>query len=97
MSHQQFDSHIFQYLDDQTEINPTPAVSGVAATNDIAYNFSDVYLGFHYRLKSGKFTFTPGVAAHAYAISNTQTGTKTTDNFFQIFTRYECYFSNQKE
>ena len=68
LSHQQFDSNIFQYLDNQTQISPTPSIANGAATNDIAYRFSDLYLGFHYRLKSGKFTFTPGVAAHGYTI-----------------------------
>ena len=54
------------------------------STNDIAYDFSDVYLGLHYRLKYRKFTFTPGVSAHAYSISNTQFSAKTTDNFYRF-------------
>lgn len=66
------------------------------ATNDIAYNFSDVYLGLHYRLKSGKFTFTPGVSAHAYGISNTQMGSKTTDNFFRFLPDMNVIFQIKK-
>ena len=96
MSHQQFDSNIFQYLDNQTQISPTPSIANGAATNDIAYRFSDLYLGFHYRLKSGKFTFTPGVAAHGYTISNTQTGTKTTDNFFRFLPDMNVIFQIKK-
>ena len=96
LSHQQFDSNIFQYLDNQTQISPTPSIANGAATNDIAYRFSDLYLGFHYRLKSGKFTFTPGVAAHGYTISNTQTGTKTTDNFFRFLPDMNVIFQIKK-
>ena len=96
LSHQQFDSHIFQFLDNQTEVRPTPVIANGAATNDIAYNFSDMYLGVHYRLKSGKFTFTPGVSAHAYAISNTQTGTKATDNFFRFLPDMNVIFQIKK-
>ena len=84
VSQQQFDSNIFQVLDDQTLLNPTPTIAGGLSTNDIAYDFSDVYLGLHYRLKYRKFTFTPGVSAHAYSISNTQFSAKTTDNFFRF-------------
>jgi len=96
LSHQQFDSHIFQFLDNQTEVRPTPVIANGAATNDIAYNFSDMYLGVHYRLKSGKFTFTPGVSAHAYAISNRQTGVKTTDNFFRFLPDMNVIFQIKK-
>ena len=96
LSHQQFDSNIFQNLDNQTEISPTPVIANGVATNDIAYNFSDMYLGFHYRLKSGKFTFTPGVSAHAYAISNRQLGAKTTDNFFRFLPDMNVIFQIKK-
>lgn len=44
----------------------------------------DLYLGLHYRLKSGIFTITPGVSAHAYNVTNTQFGQKVTDNFFRF-------------
>jgi hypothetical protein len=96
LSHQQFDSNIFQFLDNQTEVRPTPSIVGGSATNDIAYNFSDVYLGLHYRLKSGKFTFTPGISAHAYRISNTQIGAKTTDNFFRFLPDMNVIFQIKK-
>lgn len=43
-----------------------------------------MYLGIHYRLKSGIFTFTPGVSGHAYSVKNNQFGEETTDNFFRL-------------
>ena len=84
LSSQQFNSDIFQFLDDDSIFNPTPTINDGLDTNAIKYNFSDVYLGAHYRLKSGIFTFTPGVSAHAYSAKNTQFGTQTTDNFFRL-------------
>lgn len=84
LSTQQFNSEIFQFLDDDTKYDPTPTINDGLDTNDIKYNFTDLYLGLHYRLKSGIFTFTPGVSAHAYTAKNTQYGTTTTDNFFRL-------------
>ncbi|MEC3907651.1 TonB-dependent receptor [Tamlana sp. 2201CG12-4] len=83
-SRQDFDSNIFQYLDDDTVFEPTPDFNDGLATNDIGYTFSDVYLGLHYRLRSGIFTFTPGVSGHAYSAKNTQFNEKYTDNFFRL-------------
>ncbi|TJY36954.1 TonB-dependent receptor [Pontimicrobium aquaticum] len=84
LSNQQFDSNIFQVLNDGSEYNPTPTINDGLDTNNIDYSFSDVYLAVHYRLKSGIFTFTPGVSAHAYSTRNNQFGIETTDNFFRV-------------
>ncbi len=84
LSNQKFNSNIFQFLDNDSKFNPTPTINGGLDSNDIDYSFSDVYLGIHYRLKSGIFTFTPGVSAHAYSTKNDQFGTETTDNFFRV-------------
>src|SRR5690606_38346926 len=84
LSTQKFNSEIFQFLDNGTVFNPTPTINDGLDTNSIKYNFSDIYLGMHYRLKSGIFTFTPGVSAHAYSAKNTQQGITVTDNFFRL-------------
>ncbi|NNK59918.1 MAG: TonB-dependent receptor [Flavobacteriaceae bacterium] len=84
LSNQQFDSDIFQFLDDNSTFDPTPTINDGLDSNDTEYNFSDVYLGIHYRLKAGIFTFTPGVSGHVYSAKNTQFGVKTTDNFFRL-------------
>ena len=83
-TNQKFNSEIFQYLDDNSEFNPTPTLNDGLDQNDINYNFSDIYLGLHYRLKSGIFTFSPGLSAHAYSAVNKQFSEKTTDNFFRV-------------
>ena len=84
LSNQRFNSDIFQNLDNGSEFDPTPILNNGLDENDIEYNFSDIYLGVHYRLKSGIFTFTPGISAHAYSAKNTQFGENTIDNFFRV-------------
>ncbi len=73
-SKQEFNSDIFQFLSlTNTDIyNPTPSVNDGLNYNDINYLFNDIYLGLHYRLKTGKFTISPGFTAHAYASENNQ-------------------------
>ncbi|NND51425.1 MAG: TonB-dependent receptor [Flavobacteriaceae bacterium] len=84
LSNQKFDSEIFQFLDNNSVFEPTPVINDGLDENNTEYNFSDVYLGLHYRLKAGIFTFTPGVSAHVYNTNSTQFGEKTTDNFFRL-------------
>lgn len=84
LSHQKFNSEIFQYLDDNSEFNPTPTFNDGLDTNNTKYNFSDVYLGAHYQFKTGLFTFTPGVSAHAYSSKNTQFDYTYKNNFFKL-------------
>jgi len=81
-SHQKFDSNIFQFLDDGSLYDSSP--TDVSDVNSIDYRFIDLYLGLHYRLKTGIFTITPGISGHAYNVNNTQFGQKATDNFFRF-------------
>ena len=83
-SRQDFDSDIFQFLDNGTEFDATPTINDGLDTNDVAYTFSDVYLGFHYRVKMGIFTLTPGFTTHAYSARNDQFGVNYVDNFFRL-------------
>ncbi len=81
-SKQDFDSEIFQILDNGNYYFLNNATAPVK--NDVAYNFSDVYLGMHYRLKTGKFTITPGLSVHSYTTKNTQYETVLKDNFYRL-------------
>ncbi|WP_242118141.1 outer membrane beta-barrel protein [Aestuariivivens sediminicola] len=83
-SKQDFQSDIFQFLDDGSRFDNNPTINDGLDTNAIGYRFSDVYLGVHYRLKSGIFTFTPGFSTHAYSAKNNQFDTNFTDNFFRF-------------
>lgn len=96
LSRQEFNSNIFQFLGDGLQFEPTPIINEGRATNDTEYNFSDVYLGLHYRLKTGKFTFTPGFSLHAYGNNNTQFGETFTDNFFRFLPDFETRIQFKK-
>ena len=93
LSEQNFDSRFFQILDNGTQIDPTPTnVAGSAnpsTTNDTEYNFTDIYAGLRYRLKSGIFTFTPGFTVHSYNSNNTQYSLETfEDKFFKFLPEF---------
>lgn len=96
LSRQQFNSSIFQFLGDGSQLNPTPTFNDGRAVNDTEYNFSDVYLGLHYRLKTGKFTITPGFSVHAYGNKNTQFGETFEDNFFRLLPDFETRIQFKK-
>ena len=73
-SKQEFDSEIFQFVSDSSgeTYNPTSLVNDGLDYNDVSYVFNDVYFGVHYRLKTGKFTISPGFTAHSYNSENIQ-------------------------
>ena len=79
-SHQNFNSSIFQVLDNQT-VND---LNNPENRNNVTYNFNDSFLGLHYKILSGKFTLTPGVSFHKYDMTNTQLSSKYNLNFFRI-------------
>ncbi len=96
LSRQEFNSSIFQFLSDGSQFNPTPTFNDGRASNDTEYNFSDIYLGVHYRLKTGKFTITPGFSVHAYGNRNIQFGETFKDNFFRLLPDFETRIQFKK-
>ncbi|OIQ28786.1 MAG: TonB-dependent receptor [Bacteroidetes bacterium MedPE-SWsnd-G2] len=95
-SNQRFDSRIFQNLDNGLEFDPTPVFNDGLDVNDTDYTFSDVYLGVHYRFKTGIFTFTPGLSGHAYSAKNEQFGVKVTDDFFRVLPDFDVRIQLKK-
>ncbi|WP_298343385.1 TonB-dependent receptor [uncultured Algibacter sp.] len=101
LSKQEFNSNIFHFLEDGTQFEPTPTIPNddgdlLSATNDTEYNFTDLYLGVHYTLKAGKFTFTPGFSLHAYGNKNSQFGETYEDNFFRFLPDFETRIQFKK-
>jgi len=101
LSQQRFDSNFFQFLEDGIIFNPTPTIEDLegnllSASNDVIYNFSDVYLGALYRLKTGIFTLSPGFSVHAYGNQNEQNGVKYEDNFFRVLPEFEALMQFKK-
>jgi len=95
-SRQDFNSSIFQFLDDGARFDPTPTFNDGKATNDTKYVFSDLYVAFHYRFKAGKFTVTPGFSVHSYGNKNTQFGETFQDNFVRILPDFETRIEFKK-
>lgn len=79
-SYQNFNSHIFQIIDNGGANN----LSDAENNNQVTYAFNDVFLGLHYKVLSGKFTFTPGVSVHYYDMNNGQLGTGFNQSFYKV-------------
>lgn len=96
LSKQNFDSEIFQYLDDGTVYDPMPTFNNGLDSNNTDYNFSDIYLGAHYQFKTGIFTITPGLSAHAYSSKNVQFGEAYKHDFFKILPDFDMRIQLKK-
>jgi len=96
VSRQDFNSNIFQFLEDGSFFEPTPTFNQVRAINDTQYDFSDLYLGVHYRFKAGIFTITPGFSIHAYSNKNTQFGVQYGEDFFRLLPDFETRIQLKK-
>ncbi len=91
-SHQNFNSNIFQILDNGTTNNLTNPINN----NHVKYDFNDAFLGLHYKILSGKFTFTPGVSLHTYNTKNEQLGTSFSQNFFKVLPDFFALYQIKK-
>ncbi|NNM24360.1 MAG: outer membrane beta-barrel protein [Flavobacteriaceae bacterium] len=100
LSNQKFNSNIFQLLDNgnTTELNQSVPIDGMTESlvNDVEYGFSDLFLGFHYKIKTGKFIFTPGATLHNYTIKNTQLGTTERQNDWMVLPDFNAIFELKK-
>ena len=80
LSGQSFSSNISQTLDDGSVLS----FNDSNLNNDVDYNFSDLFLGIHYKMVSGIFTFNPGITIHQYTTKDTQFGTENKDNLTKV-------------
>ena len=76
-SYQNFNSYIFQILDNgvRNDLNTT------VDSNQVTYNFNDAFVALHYKMLLGKVTITPGFSEHIYSMKNQQLGTDVTKSF----------------
>ncbi len=79
-SHQGYNSTIAQILDNNSRVELIDS----DFRNDVKYDFMDSYLGVHYKMLRGKFTFNPGFSVHNYNLNNEQNATEVKDNFVRI-------------
>ena len=71
---QEYDSSMGNYVDGELDVFDASNL-----VNDARLEFSDLYTALRYRLKSGKFTFNPGLTLHKYDINTIQSNTLQTD------------------
>ncbi len=79
-SQQKFNSGIFQILSNDTRID----FDETDLINDVRYNFTDLFFGLHYKVVTGKFTFTPGITIHNYMTKDQQLDTTIKNSEFNI-------------
>ena len=91
-SQQNFDTSIFQILDNGTTNN----LNDPQNNNNVNYYFNDVFLGLHYKILTGKFTFTPGVSLHSYNMTNTQLGTRFNQKFYRLLPDFLAIYQIKK-
>jgi hypothetical protein len=101
LSKQKFNSNIFQLLDnsdriDFTDALPSPEGNVYSLVNDVQYNFTDLFLGVHYKFKAGKFTFTPGVNLHNYILKNEQLGNSVSQNNWNVLPDFNMLLQLKK-
>jgi hypothetical protein len=106
LSNQNFDSNIFQFLDNGDVFGSTPVINNGLDSNMVSYNFKDYYIGMHYRLKTGIFTLSPGFTVHAYNSSNEQsdiggnndmvTSTLFSESFYKILPDFNARIQLKK-
>jgi len=80
LSGQSFTSNIKQTLDNGNVLS----FSETNLNNNVDYNFSDLFLGVHYKMVSGIFTFNPGVTIHQYNTKDTQLGSVNKDDLTKV-------------
>ena len=96
LSKQQFNSSLFQFLDNKSILKPDPVFNEGLIDNDVEYNFRDIYVAAHYRFRKGKFTVTPGFSYHAYGNQNIQLDTTFKDNFLKLLPDFETRIQLKK-
>ncbi|MFY8187403.1 MAG: carboxypeptidase regulatory-like domain-containing protein [Flavobacterium sp.] len=82
-SYQTFNSGIFQLLDNGS-LFQLPDNDNYTFSNDVQYQFNDAFLGVHYKIIVGEFTFNPGLNFHQFNLYNDQQGSRFEDNFTRI-------------
>ncbi len=96
VSRQNFNSSLFEILNGGLTQLLTPNFNDGLSSNDVDYNFSDLYLALHWRFRTGKFTFTPGISVHSYSNSNTQLGVENTQKFTKLLPDFETRIQFKK-
>ncbi len=91
-SYQNFNSNMFQILDNGTQNNLTDSSN----TNDVNYAFNDAFVGLHYKILTGKFTFNPGVSLHQFNTNDTQLNSSNKMSFNRVLPDFYALWQMKK-
>ena len=91
-SYQNFNSSMFQILDNGTQNDLTTS----DLNNRVTYAFNDVYLGLHYKFIVGKFTLNPGFSLHHYLMDDTQLGSSNNRTFTRLLPDFDVKYQIKK-
>jgi hypothetical protein len=91
-SYQNFNSNIFQILDNGSQNNLTDSRN----TNQVNYVFNDAFIGLHYKMLIGKFTLNPGVTLHQFNTSDTQLNSTNKMSFNRVLPDFYALWQMKK-
>ena len=91
-SYQNFNSNMFQILDNGTQNNLTDSSN----TNDVNYAFNDAFVGLHYKMLFGKFTLNPGVSVHQFNTNDTQLNSSNKMSFNRVLPDFYALWQIKK-
>jgi hypothetical protein len=91
-SYQNFNSSMFQILDNGTQNNLTDSSN----TNDVNYAFNDAFIGLHYKMLFGKFTLNPGVSLHQFNTNDTQLNSSNKMSFNRVLPDFYALWQMKK-
>ncbi len=91
-SNQTFNSNIYQILDNGFSND----LSNLENNNRVKYSFNDAFFGLHYKILTGKFTFTPGLNFHTFNTTNTQLGSNYKLNFTRLLPDFFALYQMKK-
>ena len=91
-SYQNFNSNIFQILDNGMQNNLTNSSN----TNDVNYAFNDAFIGLHYKMLFGKFTLNPGVSIHQFNTNDTQLNSSNKMSFNRVLPDFYALWQMKK-
>ncbi|WP_396181898.1 carboxypeptidase regulatory-like domain-containing protein [Flavobacterium sp.] len=91
-SYQNFNSNMFQTLDNGSQNN----LSDSKNTNQVNYVFNDAFVGLHYKMLVGKFTFNPGVTLHQFNTNDTQLNSTNKMSFNRVLPDFFALWQMKK-
>jgi len=91
-SHQNFNSHIFQVLDNQ-DVNE---LNDEQLNNRVTYAFEDSFVGLHYKIVVNKLTFNAGFSSHYYSMNDRQQASSNRRTFTKILPDFNLRYQIKK-